>query len=306
MNTRCIPTIVLALLPAAAAHALSPPDLRQDIAWAPDVFGSTATAVDDIAAAFDAGRRGEERQFGLDEGSLGTLTLPSADEWAAMDEAARALLIVNAERIARGGVAYPDGAPLGLPLAGVERHLDRLAQDYADYMVANDFWGHRAPDDGSPRFAGTDPFGRIDAAEVIGEGAGANGQDCHEFLGQAENLALHAVTGDGDIPLLVERSLYGFLYADSGSDWGHRRLLLLQNEPLEGVGGGFLNDAGSADSEGFLGLGTAGARDGSYSVLDGARSYAVQSNVVLLMIDPVADADCGYDVIGTSPTETVD
>jgi len=297
MPIRPVLTIVLTLLPAVAARALSPPDLRQDIPWERAVTGTGGSVVDDVEAAFDAARRGEERQFGLTEGSLGTLSLPDEGAWAAMDGSARALLIVNAERVARGGVAYPGGAPLGLPLAGIERHLDTLAQDYADYMVANDFWGHEAPGDGPPPFAGSDPFARIDAAEAIGAGQGSDGEDCHDFLGQAENLAVHAVTGDGDIRLPVERSLYGFLYADAGSRWGHRRLLLLQDEPVGGGSGGFRNDTGAAHSEGFLGLGTAGARDGSYSVLDGARSYPVQRNVVLLMIDPVAGAACGYDVL---------
>jgi len=304
MPVRPVLTILLALLPAMAVQALSPPDLRQDIPWEQAVTGTGGSAVDDVQAAFDAARRGEERQFGLTGNSLGTLSLPDDDAWAAMDGTTRALLIVNAERVARGGVAYPGGAPLGLPLAGIERHLDTLAQDYADYMVVNDFWAHEAPGDGPPPFAGSDPFARIDAAPVIGTGRGADGEDCHDFLGQAENLAVHAITGSGDIRLPIERSLYGFLYADAGSGWGHRRLLLLQDEPVGEGAGGFLNDTGATDSEGFLGLGSAGARDGSYSVLDGARTYAVQRNVVLLMIDPVPDAGCGYDL--TEAAEAVD
>lgn len=288
------------LLTAGAARALSPPDLKADIPWDEDATrdGAQARYADlrAIESAFDNARREEERQFGLPPNALGNLNLPAEADWAALGIAHRALHIIDAERVARGGVAYPDGTPLGLPLDGVERHLDTLARDYARYMRVNDFWAHVAPADAGPPFAGSDPFARIDAAPVIGAGAGTDGGDCHTFLGQAENLAVHAVS-DGDVPFLVERSLYGFLYADAGSNWGHRRLVLLQDEPLAGGPGGFTDDAGEPGREGYLGVGTAGASDGSYAVFDDTDTFPVQRNAVFLMIDPVPDAGCAYELV---------
>ena len=295
----------LGTLAAAPAHALSPPDPRADVPWDedPDAPGEQTSfdGVGAVEAAFDRGRREEERQFELPEGSLGNLELPGQGEWDAMDDADRALVITNAERTARGGVEYPGGAPLGLPLEGVETHLDALAQRYADFMRANGYWGHEAPADATevgdgPALAGTDPFGRIDGHPVLGEGAGTGGGDCHQFLGQAENLAVFASSGTDDIRLPVERAIYGFLYDDSGSTWGHRHLMLLQDEPVTGGGGGFDDDAGPTGTEGYLGVGTAGANDGSYAAFADPGSFPTQRNVVVLLIDPVPGDACGYEL----------
>ena len=108
---------------------------------------------------------------------------------------------------------------------------------------------------------------------------------------------MFASSAGDDIPLLVERSLYGFLYADAGSDWGHRHLLLLQDEPLDGGSGGFTDDTGATGSEGYLGVGTAGAADGSYRAYDDVETFPVQYNAVFLIIDPVPDAGCAYEVL---------
>lgn len=293
---------MLALVAAAGcAHAASPPDPDADIAWDedPDRDGAQASfdGVGAIEAAYGRARREEERQFGLDAGSLGVLELPAQASWDALDGADKALLIANAERAARGGIPYPGGAPLGLPLAGIETHLNALAQAYADYLVTANYWDHDAPADGPPPFAGTDPFSRIDADPVLGETAGG---DCHDFLGQAENLAVFASSPVPDIPLPVERAIYGFIYDDSGSAWGHRHLMLLQDAPLAGDSGGFTDDAGDAGSEGFIGVGTAGATDGTYAAFENVADFPVQRNVVLLMIDPVPEGACDYEIRGAA------
>lgn len=298
-----IPSLALAALFAMSTptHALSPPDPKADIPWDEDAVRDGEqngyAGVVAIESAFDNARREEERQFGLPANSLGSLDLPDDSDWAALDIAHKALLIVNAERVARGGVPYPGGTPIGLPLEGVERHLDTLASDYASYMVANDFWAHEAPADGEPPFAGTDPFSRIDAAPVIGAGAGSDDGDCHAFLGQAENLGVYASSGGRQIRLPIERSLYGFLYEDSDSGWGHRHLVLLQDEPLDGGSGGYTDDTGTPGREGYLGVGTAGASDGSYSVFDDTATFPVQRNTVFLFIDPVPDEGCAYEIV---------
>ena len=290
---------------ATPARALSPPDPSGNIPWDEDPERPEAQAdfegVAAVEAAFDNARRAEERQLDLPDGALGTLELPDQDAWDAMDGGARALALANAERTARAGVPYPGGAPLGLPLEAVETHLDALAQAYADYMLAENYWGHDAPADGAAPFAGSDPFSRIDAHPALGEGAGADGGDCHDFLGQAENLAVFASSGGDDIRLPVERAIYGFVYDDAGSAWGHRHLMLLQDRPLRRDSGGFVDDAGPAGSEGYLGVGSAGANDGSYRVFDDAEGFPVQRNVVVLIIDPVPGDGCGYELEEAPP-----
>ena len=287
------------------ALALSPPDPRADIPWDEDPARDGAQAsfegVRAVRAAFDNARRAEERQFGLADGALGSLELPDQGTWDALDGGARALLLANAERTARAGVAYPGGAPLGLPFEAVETRLDALAQDYADYMLAENYWAHEAPADGGPPFAGTDPFSRIDAHPTLGEGAGAGGADCHDFLGQAENLAVFASSGGDDVRLPVERAIYGFLYEDAGSAWGHRHLMLLQDRPLDRDVGGFADDSGPVGSEGFIGVGSAGVNDGSYAAFEDVEGFPVQRNVVVLIVDPVAGGGCDYELEEAPP-----
>lgn len=304
MRLRPVPAVALLAALTGTAAASSPPDPRADIPWDedPETPGEQATfeGVAAIEAAFAHARRREEIQFGLPAGSLGSLELPDQAAWDALGDAHRALAITNAERTARGGVPYPGGAPSGLPLETVEGHLDALAQRYADFLLVNDHWDHVAPatavevGEGAP-LAGTDPFERLDAHPALGAGAGTDGGDCHDFLGQHENLAVFASSGGDDIRLPVERAVYGFLYDDAGSAWGHRHLMLLQDAPLSGDGG-FVDDAGPAGSEGFIGVGTAGANDGGYPIFD-AEDFPVQRNVVVLLIDPVPDAACRYEIV---------
>lgn len=278
-----------ALLQPSTCYALSPPNPTADIPW---TAGTTELgSVESVEAAFTHARRQEEIQRNVAANALGKLELPAQAEWDALAAADKALMIANSERVARHGVRYPKhGAVLGLPFEAVESHLNTLAQDYADYMVTHNYWDHGVPANVSAApFAGLDSFSRISGHSVIGG-------DCRQFLPTAENLYITAssVAKAPTPTTLIESAIYGWLYADKGSAWGHRIAMLLQDQILGGDSG-FNNDHGSAASEGFMGIGFAGRGDGSYSVFDG-NSFPSQWNVVWLMMDPAPLTSCDFSL----------
>jgi len=199
------------------------------------------------------------------------------------------LILTNAERNARHLVDYPKhGTVQGLPLEAVEPRLNELAQAYADYMVQHDFWDHQVPTQikDSP-FAGSDSFSRINEHTEIGG-------DCSQFLPYAENLYVTATTvANAPTPnTLIEAAVYNWLYDDSGSAWGHRVAMFLQDQTLDGHPG-FNNDRGPASSEGLMGLGFSGRGDGSYNVFNDS-AFPSQWNVVWLVMDPAPLEKCGF------------
>ena len=277
------------LIQPSLSYALSPPNPSADIPW--NAGATVPGSVESVEAAFTHARRQEESQRKITAQALGKLELPVQAEWDAMSPADKALMIANAERTARHEVLYPQhGTVLGLPFEAVESQLNTLAQDYADYMVKHNYWDHGVPASiSAPPFAGFDSYSRISEHPVIGG-------DCYQFLPTAENLYVTA-SSEANAPTpktLIESAIYGWLYADQGSAWGHRIAMLLQDQILGGDSG-FNNDHGSAASEGFMGIGFAGRGDGSYSVFDG-KAFPSQWNVVWLMMDPAPLESCDFDL----------
>lgn len=147
------------------------------------------------------------------------LRLPSQDAWNAMSDGAKAVWLINRERVDRG-------VP---PLAGVESNVTQVAQDYAEYLLQNNEFSHYAD--------GRDPWQRLDSNEAIGA--------CHDFLGASENIAAFW----GDWSLTVERAIFNWMYNDSQSGWGHRSMVLWPY---------YSDNSGKTGEEGFVGLGRAG------------------------------------------------
>jgi len=272
--------VLLIGLQIDSAHADSPPNIAQDIAWFgdPDSAGlpQAYDTIEDIEAAFNNGRREEERQLNLPAGTLGTIDLPEQALWDALTMQQKALILINAERTARR-----DMLPgiLGLPLAGIESNLDTLAQQYAQILVNDNAFGHNQPWPGAPQV--DTPFERIDNTPVV--------SDCHKDITYAENLAAFWTT-ETSIPLPVERAIYLWIYADAGSNWGHREALFLQDADLgfNGESGGYVNDIGSSAHEGFLGFGRVGSAD--YNV--GQPIWNWGEAIVMEVFDPVANDGC--------------
>jgi uncharacterized protein YkwD len=240
-------TVFLVFSLLGCLYAQSPLDLTSDVNlttcvnctyFAPYGFFSSETHV---INAFNFARRAEETQFSLTANALGTLTLPSGySSWAAQ---VRALYILNAERTARAGVSYSGTASLGLPLEGLETHLNAIAQNHTQDMMTNNFFAHVSPT------TTLSPYQRIDNSATYGAGG-----VCRDFMSYSENIYV-SCTGDATTPTYtVEQAMFLWIYQDASSSWGHRRAALIQNTNTYGATG-FTNNVGSASSEGHLGIG---------------------------------------------------
>jgi hypothetical protein len=279
--------LLMGSLAGQAAFALSPPNITTDIKW-----GDNFSGVADIMAAFNNARRAEEQQLNLPANSLGNLVLPSQTVWSGMSDDAKALFLINAERTARNQM---QPGVLGLPYAGVERHVDEVSRDYAQLLHDLSKIGHYQPSN-DPNV--DNPSKRLD------NGVGAS---CREFISRSENLAYFAAyssqaIGANSIPLPLERAIYGWIYDDSNSQWGHREAVLLQDMTLSNNPWGYNNDNGVATHEGFLGFHVIGST--SYKPFGEPPAnmpYNYGVAVVMNIFDPLSDAgvlsqNCGYDV----------
>lgn len=259
--------------------AQAPANLTSDVAltaptetdFAPSAFFSSTAQV---IAAFNKGRRAEETQLGLAANSLGTLTLPSS--YATLSDNQRALYLINAERTARAGINYGSGAVLGKPLEGVETALDNTAQGWADYLYANSLFTHNIP--------GSDPFQRV---------TGTYPTNCLQrnssgqyTMGRSENI--YYACG-GSATYAVEQAIFNWLYRDSGSSWGHREAVLIQNVDASGHTG-YVDDRGATGNEGFLGMGV--TMGSSYTLCGSLPARLVVMNIA----DPSSDASCTFSL----------
>jgi uncharacterized protein YkwD len=281
--------------------AQSPTDLTANVNLPDDVpntytnsTSGTATfsAVSQVAAAFNYGRRQEEIQLGLPVNSLGNLSLPAG--FAAATQQEQSLYLINQERIARAGQNYPGSASvLGLPLTGLETNLSGMAQAHAEDMVNNGFFGHIGSN-------GNNPFDRIASNPAYSSGCR------NTTFGYAENIYRNCTFSSvppapGATPLaapfLAAQAIFSWLYRDAGSLWGHRRAILIQNTDVYLSGtAGYNNDYGQISSEGFLGIGV-------FSVVDYASCVAPTGFyntggyvVVMNVADPVNNASCPYQL----------
>jgi hypothetical protein len=239
--------------PSSHAQALTsgfPPDPTSDIPWNAGYLG-----VEDIQTAFNNARTQENAQLGIE---LPMLTLPSQAAWDVLTDGQRALWLMNEERAARGMLRLQD----------VEVNVTSVAQDYAQFLLEEDKWGHNEN--------GLSPSQRMQLNPVI--------QACYDFTSNLENLAVFATSGSS-IPLPVERSVYLWMYFDSGSSWGHRHAVLSYF---------FNNNSGPTGAEGFLGIGRAsgGPYKGPFE-----ESWPFVELIVMDVFDPCADWDYGYPVM---------
>ncbi len=227
-----------------------PSDPNSDIPWSGGTSG-----VSDIQSAFNNGRTNENSQLST---SVPMMTLPSQGEWDGLTDSEKAFWLVNRERIDRGV----------LPLHGVEANVESVADYYANYLLDNDAWGHFEDGNSPPDRLNTNPA--INA--------------CHDFLSVSENLAVF-VTSGSSIPLPIERSVYGWMYEDAGSSWGHRHAILWYP---------YTDNSGTVGMEGFFGIGRAngGPYQGPFS-----SPWPFAEMIVMNVFDPCPSWDYGSDEI---------
>ncbi|RCR70111.1 hypothetical protein DUE52_07030 [Larkinella punicea] len=287
LNRLCV--ILLFSLFFLNGNAQSPTNLTTNITltaptetdFGPSAFFSSTVQ---IIAAFNTARRAEETQLGLPANSLGNLTLPA--NYATFSPNDRALYLINQERIARSGVTYPGTtAVLGLPMEATESALINTAQTHAAFMVANNVFSHTGA-------GGSGPFDRVEATYPA---------SCLSGMGYSENIYVACTSSPSTPTFLVEQAIFNWLYRDTAAGWGHRKAVLIQNTdiytspPLQG----YVNDHGSASSEGFLGIGIASTPVGSYSA---SCSGSFAGHVVVMNIaDPTADASCTFNTTDALP-----
>ncbi|GAB3906741.1 hypothetical protein GCM10028803_39580 [Larkinella knui] len=276
----------------SSTYAQSPTNLTSNIAliapaqtdFAPSAFFSSTSQ---IVAAFNAARRAEETQLGLPANSLGNLSLPA--NYATFSPNDRALFLINQERIARSGVTYPGTtAVLGLPMEAVESALVTTAQNHAAFLVASNTFSHTGA-------GGSTSFDRVNATYPAG---------CQTGMGYAENIYVACSSSATTPTFLVEQAIFNWLYRDSATGWGHRKAMLIQNNdiyvaPPPNTLRGYVNDHGSASSEGFLGIGIASTPVGAYSA---SCSGSFAGHVVVMNIaDPTANAGCTFAATDALP-----
>ena len=271
---------------STVARADSPPNITADIPWTdtggvfdPDMgtYDAMFGGVIDIEAAYNNARRQEEIQLGLFSGVLGNLNLPAQATWDTYSDDQKATVILNAERVARNGMTP---GVLGLPFTASQVNVNNVAQGHANYLLSANKTGHI---DG----AGNSPFDRIDSDPVLGP--------CHEFLNRAENISYYWTSGSSN-PLYIERSIYGWVYDDSSSSWGHREAVLLQDKDLTTQNStyGFNNNVGSTLNEGYIGIGV--AESATYDPY-GWGWVNWGTIVVFNVIDPISTGSCPWDTV---------
>ncbi|GAB3253397.1 hypothetical protein GCM10027347_13160 [Larkinella harenae] len=124
-------------------------------------------------------------------------------------------------------------------------------------------------------------------------------------MGYSENLYVACTSTEATPTFLVEQALFSWLYRDAGSSWGHRKAILIQNDdiylaPPPNTRRGYVNDHGSASTEGFLGIGIASTPIGAYNATcPGFAGHVVVMNIA----DPTADANCVYTTTDALPVQ---
>jgi uncharacterized protein YkwD len=255
-----LPTLVTER-PGVLAHSESgayPPDPPYDLPWD---LNASALTVDDVRAVFNRARAAENTALGT---FLGEINLPGNAVWSTMDDGARALWLINEERTARN---LP-------PLHGIEQNVTAVAQTYAEWLLANDKFGHNAD--------GRTPKQRLYANSAINA--------CHDELSVDENLWWAGTTSRDGIAMPLERAIYGWLYDDSKASiaWGHRHAILWTP---------YIENSGPGDREGFLGIGHA---HGNYQA--SAMTLPQTDMIVMNIFDPCATWT--YSVQPAPPTPT--
>ena len=220
-----------------------PADPTQDIPWK-DGFATLT----DVENAFNTGRSSENTQLSV---FIKPLVMPSPAEWAAKSGGEKVLWLLNEERTARGLA----------PLSGLEKNANEVAQAFAEWLLANNAFDHEAD--------GRDPQARLNAKPAINA--------CHDPYGIPENLAMQATSSPNEIPFVIEKAVYDWMYADSAQKfpWGHRHAILWTP---------YNDNSGATGSEGFIGFGRA---RGSYTTAKG-ETYPNAEMLVLDFFDPCA------------------
>lgn len=214
------------------------PNLKSNIPYDGDDY-----TIDDVEKVFNLARSEENRQLGT---NLPAINFPTQEDWDLKSFPEKALWLINTERRDRGI----------FELEGFDIRMNKISQDYADFLAENNEHGHSADGLGMTKRLFSNP-------------------DIEKCCSRRwENISYRV--GYSSFPAYsVERSIYSQIYKDAKSKWGHRKNLLSSN---------FYDDCGVDGKEGALGVGVANATDYDGGVFNTKYKYATM--VVFDIIDP--------------------
>lgn len=228
-----------------------PLDPCGDITWPGSWAGVT---IDDISANFNAARSHDTTVTG---GSMDISAKYSQIEWDALSFQEKGLWLLNSERSARGIHLFNSIVP----------ELVTISQDFSQYLsgtggimhnIATSDWANSQRDvscdiDGDGKVS---PVDRIQCDTKL--------KDNTETFRFSENLGMTSATSEAEMNEPIAWSIYTWIYADSGSNWGHRHFCLAAMNENNGV----------SPDEGLLGFGLSQSNAGTYTVMMAADESA--------------------------------
>ena len=182
------------------------------------------------------------------------LKMPSQSIWDTMTAQQKGLYLVNSERLARDLKPYE----------GIAQNIVNVAQNYAEYIRANNqVIGHY--NDGKA------PQQRLDEDPVILNNRDGEIKSENVFATFATTLS-----GTGTSDERIVQAVYAFIYEDNfpllGEPWGHRSSILQT---------GLLDNSGTDGEEGLIGFGVA---QGEYNP-ENSQFYPYGSIIVMNLVD---------------------
>jgi len=222
--------------------------------------------------------------------------MPSQTAWNGLTSDEKFLFLINAERTARIGLDYciGEGPVEGIPFIGVELNIDNIAQNHSDQLIA------------AQSTAVMSQASAIDQnSNIGGSGCGALGKGilvdcCHTFISGTISFAQPS-TDDPPNPNTIvtqeieAKAVYAWVYGFPNASASNTRPVILQ-QGLEAGGDpnspcGFTNDYGSANDEGFLGIGVSGGVPAPNS-----NNSSHIDIVILTYFDPIPQSyGCQYN-----------
>jgi hypothetical protein len=196
-----------------------------------EVYSSNGTGVNYIASAFNYARS-------KDTTIHTNLIMPSQNIWDTMSDQEKALYLLNKERYDRGLK----------PFEGIDSNVVTVAGNYAQLLYDKGTFGHN--EDGSP-------WDRLNRVSII-----RNNKD---FFTYGENLYVSAGSYYTTDP--IAKAIYDWIYADSGSNHGHRNFCLAK---------GLNDNSGDTGVEGLIGFGV--KRGDDYDYYAGWKSTIIVMN----------------------------
>jgi len=188
------------------------------------------------------------------------LTMPTQTKWDNMSASQQALFLINDERCARRI----------RPFEGIEpKIVNNVAKAYANYIAANDADFVQNPHEAD----GRTPWERLTQDANVRVNTNA------DFFGYGENLAYHSVASSLNYPATVHettaKSVYGWMYEDKSSRYGHRLFILSTN---------LIENSGDKKVEGLIGVATSKT---NYTTTSSGRTfYWTKIHTVLNGFDP--------------------